>query len=270
MRDHTTTTAPAPTEGTLCLDAGKSTRVTFADLQRLPDPVSMGPRHRPVPHHHLITAILTQIAAHGFVVRREQYAVKAAGAQLFGVLDLVKRTEAGTIDCFSPSGDAAGRSTWSLGLRASTDQALAEQLVAGSRVFVCDNLLLSGDSILLKHKSTTNFDVERTVIEAFRRYLDVQTAWADTLQAMAEYTLSARRAKEVIYDLIATETMPARLLTKVDAQYFHATDEQPDCQPRTVWGLQNAVTRVVKDLNPTRSFDVTQDVGRRFAALVRQ
>ena len=46
--------------------------------------------------------------------------------------------------------------------------------------------------------------------------------------------------------------------------YFHPTTDQPDCQPRTEWGLHNAFTRAMRDLTPLRQFGATQGLGRAF------
>jgi hypothetical protein len=254
--------------GTLMLDTGKSVLVTRDQLKQIPLPNPTGRFHRPIPHYDFATSIRNEVEGCGFEVRREQIAIKSKGHQMFGVMDLIRRTKEGQIDFFSPDGTAASRSTWSIGFRGSTDNALSEQIVGGGRVFVCDNLMMSGDSILLKHKSTTNFDLENAVATAFRHYLDQRVDWMQHLKRMAEHQLKDVSAKEVIYDLVTDGVIPTRLLFKVDKQYFQADKETPDCQPRTMWGLYNSFTRTVKEMTPARMFEATQEIGKRFQEVV--
>ncbi len=72
------------------------------------------------------------------------------------------------------------------------------------------------------------------------------------------------RAKEVIYDAVAQDVVPARLLPKIHGFYFRPTDERPDCQPRTLWGLHNAFTRALQELKEARAWKASSDLGRLF------
>ena len=58
--------------------------------------------------------------------------------------------------------------------------------------------------------------------------------------------------------------VPIRLFDDVSRSYFHPSHDQPDCQPRTEWGLHNAFTRAMRDLTPLRQFGATQGLGRAF------
>ena len=60
------------------------------------------------------------------------------------------------------------------------------------------------------------------------------------------------RAKELIYDAVAADVVPARLLRPVHSYYFDRADDRPDCAPRSLWGLHNSFTRAVQVLPPTR------------------
>jgi hypothetical protein len=68
----------------------------------------------------------------------------------------------------------------------------------------------------------------------------------------------------MIFDVFHAHIVPVRLFHDVSRFYFHPTDDQPDCQPRTQWGLHNAFTRAMRDLTPLRQFGATQGLGRAF------
>src|SRR5262249_45250683 len=125
--------------------------VTIDELAAIPAGPQLGPRHRPVAHIELVTAVKEAFDERGFSVAREQYSVTREGARLFGTIDL----------------DSAGarqlghgaEGGLAVGLRHSNDAAFALGVVAGRRVFVCDNLVFSGDTKVLQRKHTSGLDL---------------------------------------------------------------------------------------------------------------
>jgi hypothetical protein len=77
-------------------------------------------------------------------------------------------------------------------------------------------------------------------------------------------TLLDGHARQIIFDVFHAHIVTVRLFNNVSRFYFHPTDDQPDCQPRSQWGLHNASTRAMRDLTPLRQFGATQGVGRAF------
>lgn len=84
----------------------------------------------PLPHIVVPEIILEESDKLGLKVRREQYGLTKDGMRMFGVIDL----EGGNLE-----------HGFSVGFRNSHDKSMAAGVVAGARVFVCDNLALSGD-----------------------------------------------------------------------------------------------------------------------------
>ena len=76
--------------------------------------------------------------------------------------------------------------------------------------------------------------------------------------------LSDQAAKTRIFDLFNQGAMPRHLFDDVSRFYFKPTEEEPDCQPRTAWGLHNACTRAMKVLSPAAHYTNTLNVGRVF------
>jgi hypothetical protein len=236
-----------------------SKAVTVAELSALPAPLPLGPLHRPVPHHELVETLKTELSSAGYEAVREEYAIQHTGLKLFGIMDLIPKA-----DVSSPLSN--GDKGLSLGFRHGNDQSMGLRLVAGARVFVCDNLMLSGDMIVLRRKHTKGLSLHDEVRAGVERLLEEYAALEQGILRLKEQGVSDQDAKAVIYDAFVHHgVLPMRYLSKVDGWYFEPPQEAEDCRPRTAWGLHNAFTRVVKELaSPARRFDATTRIGQVF------
>lgn len=239
---------------TLMTHAGAEA-ITYDQLAALPMPQALGRFHAPVAHVRFVDGIREEVLRRGLTITREAYALQRDGHSLFGVLDLVARTT-GALTV-----PAQGLS---LGLRNATNQQFGLHLVAGNRIFVCDNLALSGDIVALARKNTTGIDLRSELQRGFDRFLLQAEQLTRQLEALAGWPLTDLQAKALIYDAFAARFLPSRLFDDVDTLYFKPTDDTPDCQPRTAFGVHNAFTRAFKVLSPPRAFEATQDLGRHF------
>jgi hypothetical protein len=231
-----------------------SALVTDAALNELPAPLPRGSFHQPVPHGVLVRSIKDAALAHGYVVKRQQLALGRSGHRLFGVLDLVA----------PPSVTRPEDRGLAIGFRNSTDESLGIRMVAGVRVFVCDNLALSGDLIALKRRNTTGLEIETAVLEGFERYLLYASSLERQIEELQETPLSNLEAKARIVDIFTAKLLPLRLFRYVTRYYFNPDEGMTDCQPYTRWGLLNAFTRAVKRLPPTRAFEANIALGHAF------
>jgi len=228
--------------------------VNIDALRALPEPQALGARHKPVPHAALVDAIHNEIALRGYEVKREQLALGKDGAALFGVIDLQPSTALAVRDDRGQS----------FGFRNATDQSMSIQAVAGSRVFVCDNLALSGSMFAMKRKNSTRLDLSDAVATGFDKFaIHIQTLEVQ-IERLSGTKLSDARAKIVAYDVFASGIVPIRLFDDVARNYFQPKDDWTDVTPRTLFGLHNAFTRAIRDLNPTREFSVSVALGKRF------
>lgn len=228
--------------------------VTMAELQRLPFAQAIGPRHKPVQHAHLMEALHQEIDHRGYAIEREQLALAADSAAIFGVIDLVPKDGVYSL---------AARNK-SFGFRNATDQSRGLWGVAGSRVFVCDNLSMSGELFALKRKNTTGLDLGDAVARGFDKFLQQSEALELQIEAMAARGITDGNAKQLIYDAFTAAVLPVRLLDDVHRFFFKADDTTPDTQPRTYFGLHNAFTRAMKDLTPVRAFGAGVQLGKFF------
>lgn len=102
-----------------------------SDLEAVPQP-QLSETYQPVPYLRLVEEVAAQIPRFHLRLGKEEYALARGGMQMFGVLS-----------CYNgrPQEDYC----LAIGLRSSYDRSLSVQLVAGVRVFVCDNLCFSGE-----------------------------------------------------------------------------------------------------------------------------
>jgi hypothetical protein len=229
----------------------ESKLVSYNELFQLPEPVALGPYHKPVAHARLVDAFRQEIDTRGYKVEREQYALGAKGAALFGVIDLVTDVPNAT-RCLS------------LGFRNATNMSMAIRAVAGTTVFVCDNMALSGSMFAIQRKNTTGLDLGEAVARGFDKFLQHAEILNVEISRLQVTAVSDVDAKALIYDCFAANVVPSRLFDDVDEYYFRPTANTPETEERTLWGVHNAFTRAMRDLSPTRRFGASVALGKVF------
>jgi hypothetical protein len=234
-------------EAVLCHSASRL--VTVDELAAIPAGAPMGPHHRPVAHIQLVSAVKGAFVDRGYAVSREQYSVSHDDARLFGTLDLLPTTGAPLVE-----GLEGGMA---VGLRHANDQAFALGLIAGMRVFVCDNMAFSGGDRLLRRKHTSGLKLEAEIQRGLDRTLQSYRHFARLVDGLRDTQLTDSEAKLLMYDLaLDGRVIAPSQLGKVHAWYFapeeiaSAADLErglSDVEPRTAWGVANAVTRCARE-----------------------
>ena len=228
--------------------------VSLDALRTIPTPQSMGPRHQPIPHSLLVDTVLDQISNRGWSVKKMKLGVSAKGQKLFGTMDLNGVTHDKPV----------AETGITFGFRSSTNESLAIRGVAGVRVFVCDNLCMSGETFVMRRKSTTLLNLPLLINKGLNKFLDQSRLLEQGIEHLKTKYLSDDEAKQNIFNLFNEGTMPLHLFDDVAKYYFNPQDDQPDCMPRTKWGLSNACTRSIQKLKPAAQFDCSLNVGRYF------
>lgn len=226
--------------------------VTRSELAQVPTPAGTS-TFRPVPHIDLVEALSERLQQRGVTLARESLVVSANGMQVFGALDLEDGIEI----------PGLGRA---VGFHAANDKSLAIEIVAGARVFVCDNLSLSGSAIVLKRKHTRSLSLKAEIDLALDRFEVGRRAFEASILALQERRIADDEAKVAIFDLTYAGIIGQSLFDEVSRGYFQAEKlDFGDCAPRTAWGLQNACTRAVKALSPASQHRTTAALGRFFS-----
>jgi len=231
--------------------------------------VPLGPHHKPIPHIELIQNLQTVFAERGLKVKKEQFAtMRQDGTFLFGLFD------------FEPVGgdfshlDAEGRGL-SAGFRSGNAFEKPIEIAIGEHVFVCDNLVLAGDVIILKRRHTIRLDLNEELQRAADRYLVGARELERSIDRFQDFELTDSGAKEVLFDMAtgrgAQQVFPVTRLPAIADFYFNApclADAEeleartPDCEPRSLWGVHNAVTRTLRDVKPQPRYECSIKLGR--------
>lgn len=206
---------------------------------------------RPVSHAELVETLSYTLAKADMEITREQFAVGSKGLALFGVMELAGRFH-------------DKLRTMALGFRHSNDKSVALRMVAGTRVFVCDNLALSGTPVTFR-KHTSLLDLGRVLRDGIGRFFDSFVRFNGMVLRAEQTRITDDAAKIKLVDLWRNDALPISLFSQAHDNYFKAEELRlEDSAPRTLWGLHNACTRAAKALVGASQFNVLTRLGREF------
>lgn len=245
-----------------------SRKLSLMELCDLPEPSVLGPQHRPIAHHKVIDAIERTASNNGFAVDfpRSTFAVNKSGSLMAGALVLSPGSTQANTGVDSMIGQARG--SFALGILHDNVMRIALRIAAGFRIFVCENLTLSGESNVLHRKHTTGFDIEEAVDGMWCEVERSLNLLRETTERWNFDTITNDRAKAVSFDLVAGPSqLPARLLPAVASTYFAPDAElTEDVEPRNLWGLHNAFTRALRGTPQRALMSHTQALTRGIEA----
>jgi hypothetical protein len=214
--------------------------MTLDELKSLPVPEATR-THRPVPHHEIVAALTETLSFRHINVVRQEFAATLDGAKMFGVMDL--------------DYEFTG-ARFSIALRNSNNKAFRLGLVAGYRVFCCDNMSFSGDfqAVLAKHSNKLNLvNLISIGVDQIQRGFDPLKR---TINNWRESQLTDDEAKLVMYEAYVRGGLDApNLLKETDHLYFEP--QYPEFEERTLYSLSNAFTSAFKELKPFQQFNAT-------------
>jgi hypothetical protein len=127
---------------------------------------------------------------------------------------------------------------FAIGLRNANDKSMRLGMVAGYRVFVCDNLAFNGDFNPLLAKHSKNLDLIESVSMGVDR---IQRCWnplKEVITKKRETALDDDQVRLWLYDLFTKKKFPVSLFKTVYKEYF----EQPSYEefppaPCGVWKM---------------------------------
>lgn len=221
--------------------ANKITRQELALIQTPPPTDTF----RPIPHHELIDSLTETLSFRHIQVVGSEFAVTPDGAKMFGLLEL----DATFLDC-----------RFSIGVRNAHDKSMRLGLVAGYRVFVCDNMAFSGDFKPLLAKHSKHFDLQDALTLGIDRIQRNFGPLADHVTKWQQQELDEVQAKTVIYDAFVMNGFPKNAMGGVHKHYFEP--QYDEFRPRTFWSLSNAFTSAFKGLKPVAQYRATAKLGK--------
>ena len=210
-------------------------RATLADLASatVPEPTSS---YHPVPYGRFVEEVKLHVPRFGLTVRDEAYALAREGSQMFGVLTCV-------------NGKLASGHALAIGIRNSYDRSLSVGLVAGTRVFCCDNLAFSGE-VRMQRKHTVHVfrDLPDLIYRMLSQVSSMRSRIEEEVAAMKVRELPPAHAHHLMVEAIRLNVLPASRLPKVLEAWEEP--EHEEFAPRTAWSLFNAFTEVQKGAAP--------------------
>ncbi len=233
--------------GTL-IAGNTTTLINRSALKHLPIPEATA-THQPIAHHSLVEQIHECLSYRRLSVVREEYAVSPDGMKCFGLLEL--------------NVDYAGV-RFAIGLRNSNDKSMRIGMVAGYRVMVCENKMLTGDFNPLSAKHSKNFNLIDACSVAIDRIQRNIGGVSDQIDRKKVTTLSQNDAESLIYQAFLNQRFPISLMRSVHNEYF-VKPSYEDFSEKNLWSLENAFTTVFKKLKPVQQFEAASKLGKFLA-----
>lgn len=203
------------------------------DLIPLPEPTDS---YMPVSHYDLADKFLmiSQDILRDYTLVGENYGIARQGNQFFAVLKFQReKSEIGL----------------SIAFRNSYDRSMAIGLAIGASVFVCDNLALSGEIVVMK-KHTKNVWTEleekaiATIYKSQNNYEQL-IGDADVFKSLAMDNDDAFRAMGLLF---GNNIISPRQLTVLKEEWLKPSHQE--FEPRNLWSLYNAATESLKSSPP--------------------
>lgn len=191
----------------------------------------------PLAHEHVLNEVELSLLVAGFQVRNQTHALSHEGARYFGVLEIER------------AGVARDDYSWLVGVRNSHDKSVPAGVVAGTRVFVCDNLAFSGMfKIQRKHTRYAYRDLRPLIneaVESLNVHLTGMDRKIDQLKSLGirETTVHDLVVRAVDMGAITCSQIPDVLSEWREPSHKEFT-------PRNAWSLFNSFTEVTKSLAP--------------------
>lgn len=213
---------------------------SMADLASAPVPEPTESYH-PVPYDRFVEEVKLHVPRFSLSVESEAYALARHGAQMFGVLTCT-------------NGDGPKDHGLAIGIRNSYDRTLSVGLVAGTRVFCCDNLAFSGE-VRMQRKHTLHVfrDLPDLIYRMLSQVSSMKSRIEAEIAAMKALELRPADAHHLMIEAVRGRVLPAAWLPKV----IHEWDEpkHQEFRGRTAWSLMNAFTEIAKHRSPRQQME---------------
>lgn len=215
---------------------------------------------QPMEHHHLITKIEEALGRANLSIPKEDIAVARGGEFLFYVADIDRGYGSKLL---KTKGYSA-----SIGVMSSNNKRIAIQISVGARVEVCDNLMFSGDVIILRKKHTQSLKIDEELDKALISFSEGFKSLADEIEVMKSKELEDLEAMGIILESFTKhKVLPIRVIYQVYQEYFNPTHKE--FKARTLWSLQNAFTIAARELSPGRKFLSLKILAKIFSDILK-
>lgn len=222
---------------TLPLTLGRHTRkVDWVDLANVktPEPTDT---HKPISHDYLVNELHAALYDAGLQVSQGIHGLSLDEQMYFGLFEV--------IDFSSPD------STWStlFGLRNSHNKRAAATVLAGERVWICDNMSFTGEfRISRKHTPNIVRDIPDRMQDVVARVWNDRGRREQEINDWRTLRVAPEVGDHLILEAVRRDIVPLKVVKKVDAEFRNPTHpEHLTAGNRTLWTMYNAITEALKD-----------------------
>lgn len=209
----------------------------------------------PLPHCDLVTEVERQLQGAGFQIQSAFHALSHEGARYFGILQ---------VGLLSREPTDYG---WVIGLRNSHDKTYPAGLVAGTRVFVCDNLAFTGEvKLSRKHTKNAARDLQHLTARAVGQLGDRFDHLDRRIAAYRDEPMADWAAHDLVVRAVDCKAITPTQIPRVLEEW--RKPRYPEFESRTAWSLFNAFTEVQKSGNPQRILPRSEALHGLFDAAV--
>jgi hypothetical protein len=220
----------------------KSKAVDFSDLGR----VSMPERtesYVPIRHDDLVSMVKLQMETAGLNIVQESHVLWRNGLRYFGLMQ-VQHPELESAD-----------QAMIVGLRNSLDKSLPACILSGGQVFLCDNLIMVGETVIgRKHTRFILDELDGLINKAMGTLFNHWNTHFNRIKMYKEFDLGNLQANDLIVGLYRLGAIgKTQVAEAIDQWYAPNYDE---FKGRNLWNLHNSLTEILKgrvDLLPMSS-----------------
>jgi hypothetical protein len=212
-------------------------------------------RWRGIQHGELADTIIERAEAMGLRVKSERWATLMDGAGLIGTLDIAPTP---SLKISLPPGVGL-----SLGIRHSNNGRYALTFLAGARVFVCSNGMISEIFTPAdRRKHTTGVVLSDTIDEGLKHFAEgARTVLGREIGALQGMHLDSKDDLKAHHLLVLAGQRglcPWSQLGKVEKLW--RTPPHPEFKARNAWSFYNAFTEVAKEFSPACQIETIHGV----------
>lgn len=169
-------------------------RVTEEEVKAVPEPQFTKTWH-PISHAKVINGIEGAVKDTGMDIVKKEYSLTSTGSNMFGVWTLDNKVDG---------------KAWSIGIRNSLAKTFAVGICAGLYVFVCDNLVFSGDFVeFRKHTAGLDQDILQVIaVKAMGKVIKKLNGLCEWHDSLSNFKLGTDQFKALTFDAMIGDVFP--------------------------------------------------------------
>ena len=192
--------------------------------------------YKPLLHYDLAVNTMRSgeemMALRGFKVEKAAFGLSHEGNRMFGLVSFANGVEGMGL---------------AVGFRNSYDKSMSAGFAIGGRVFVCDNLALAGELVVMRrHTGGIIEELRDKLVLTFHRAHQTWDSLVNDRNRMQASELSEDRAHEIIGLAFGRKLIGPRQFLNVVREW--KTPRHEEFEGRNLWSLYNGFTEVYKGL----------------------